>query len=474
MRRSRCWSALAVAVVILTSCGHPDDERFAAPVETPTVAVAADSPSSALPEPVTTESLGSEPSISAPDTASPTKSLGVTQVVPWGLITQDDIDRAVGMVASMTVAQKAGAVIMAGSGSAVGSRQVADLGLAGVNLLGTKGRLDGTGDGSPAEVVAVTDELESQVPAEQAGFPLLIGTDQEYGDVTRLSNGFTDLPGASELGSIDDLTTAIQRTQEAAAIAASEMAAVGINLDFAPVSDLLPVRGSSAIGDRSYGSDPDRVAALVTAAVAGYQSGGIAATLKHFPGIGQIAADSHLTLATVTADCAQWNENSAAPVRAGVDAGVSLVMVGHTLFPAVDSGPEPTSLSSIVISELLRGDPAVPAGGGCTPIGFRGVAISDSFVMAPIANDYSPGEAAWRALAAGQDIVLMPASPSAAVDGISGAVADGSLLESRLNEAAVRVFALRAALSRTPRPDLSTVGSAEHEAAAARIWNAIR
>ena len=198
------------------------------------------------------------------------------------------------------------------------------------------------------------------------------------------------------------------------------------------------------------------MAALVTAAVQGYQNAGVAASLKHFPGLGEVAADSHVTLATLTADCDAWNARASVPVRAGVAAGVGLVMTGHTLFPAVDAGSEPTSLSKVILQDLLRGDPAVPLASGCTPVGFRGLAISDSVVMAPVADNYSTGEAAWRSLAAGEDIVLMPASPAVAVAGITDAVADGQLPESRLNEASVRAFALRSALGRSVRPPLDS------------------
>lgn len=489
--------AVLIAVALAAGCGTPDVERFSATLAPPTTLSASggslpsegttglsESPSgnevstatpSAMPsETVPSSSTSMSPPAPEPAPVDPAVALGATAVVPWGPVTAADISRAVAQVAGMTVAAKAGSVVMAASGAAVDSTVVGDLGLAGVNLLGSRGVLDGTSGGRPSQVAAVTATLAAQVPAGQAGFPLLIATDQENGTVTRLINGFTELPGAGDLGSIGDLDTAVQATTDAAAISAAELAAVGINLDFAPVSDLLPRSGSSGIGDRSFGSDPARVAALVAAAVRGYQNAGVATSLKHFPGLGEVAADSHVTLATLTADCSAWNARASTPVRAGVDAGAALVMTGHTLFPAVDPGSEPTSLSKVVLQDLLRGDPAVPLSGGCTPVGFRGLAISDSLVMAPVTDAYSTGEAAWRSLAAGEDMVLMPASPTAAVAGITDAVGTGQLPGSRLNEASVRVFALRAALSRSPRPTLDTVGSAANEAAAQAIWSRIR
>ncbi len=492
---AHCLTALTVGLLVACSTSDPAQPGAsgtgASAVETPFSVSESGVSEPALPESSATPDSGTDSSTTAAQTGTadgaptdpvpssspiesdPAAQLGARAVVPWGLVTAGDIRRAAELVVTLSVAQRAGSVVMASSATSVGGDEVGRLNLAGVNLLGTKGVIAGTSEGRPSQVAAVTSTLRAQLAPEMAGFPLLIATDQEYGTVTRLINGFTELPGAGSLGSVGDLHTATALTRQAAQIAATEMLAVGINLDFAPVSDLLPLRGTSSIGDRSYGSDPDRVAALVGAAVAGYQDGGVAATLKHFPGIGELSADSHTTLSTVTADCAAWNRRASVPIRGGVDAGASMVMTGHTLFPAVDSGSEPTSLSSVVLTDLLRGSPGGPSVGGCTPIGYTGVSISDSFVMAPILNAYGTGEAAWRAIAAGQDVVLMPKSPSAAVDGIAGAVADGSLPGNRLNEAAVRVFALRSALGRSPQPDLASVASAEHRAAARTIWNAI-
>ena len=246
------------------------------------------------------------------------------------------------------------------------------------------------------------------------------------------------------------------------------MAAVGINVDFAPVSDVIPADGASEMLGRSFGSDPNRVAALVTAAVAGYQSAGIGATLKHFPGIGELSADTHLSLQSLSTSCPSWNAVASVPIRAGTQAGVAMVMTGHATFPAVDDGSVPTSLSG-VMDQLLRGDPSSSVA-GCTPIGYTGIRITDSLQMAPITDGYSSADAAWQGLAAGEDLLLMPVNPEDAVTGILQAVDSGQLAVSRLNEAAVRVFALRSSLSRSVRPGLDTVGSAENQAIADQAW----
>jgi len=365
----------------------------------------------------------------------------------------------------MTLTQRAGAVIMPVAGQVTGKIAAGHYG--GVILMGSNGVIDGTGSGGPqevrAQVTALQQQRDSSVPA-----PLLIGVDQEYGEVARLVHGFTRFPGASELSGIRNTATATALAERIATAAAAEMRAVGISVDFAPDSDVLPTTGDSAIGRRSYGADPGRVGEFVAAAVRGYQAGGIAATIKHFPGIGRIAADTHTALPTLTVGCAEWSRIEAVPMAAGVAAGAALAMTGHVHFPAISSDAAPASLSPKVVTELLRGK----GFGGCIGLGYQGVTVTDSMQMAPVVDSYSSGEAAWRALAAGQDLVLMPIDPAAAALGIVGAVQDGSLSAGRLAEAATAVVALRLATARSQRPPISVVNCAAHRALAAQARSA--
>jgi beta-N-acetylhexosaminidase len=370
---------------------------------------------------------------------------------------------AAAAMATMSTADRAGMVVMASSADAVGTDLVARLHLGGVILMGSKGSIDGTSSGTPGGVAGVTAALQAQVPGSQPGAPLLIATDQESGLVTRLVNGFTDFPGADELSGIADLDAAAAATEAVTAASGAEMRAVGINVDFAPDADVLPASGDSGVAGRTFGADPERSARLVAAAVHGYQSGGVAATVKHFPGIGRLATDTHKALPTLEVSCDEWNAVEAVPMRAGVDAGTALVMTGHIELPAVGAVGESSALSSAVVTDLLKGSGVA----GCTGLNFQGVAVSDSFEMAPVAENFSPAEAAWRGIAAGQDLVLMPVDPAAAVSGIAAAAETGQLSADRLSDAATRVYALRLALGRIPAPGLDVVGSAEHEAIAA-------
>ena len=367
----------------------------------------------------------------------------------------------------MSVAERAGTVVMASSADAVDGDVVARLHLGGVILMGSDGAIDGTQGGTPSQVAAVTATLQKQVSAGQDGAPLLIATDQEYGLVTRLVNGFTDFPGAAELSDIADTGAAAKATEAVTAAAGQELLAVGVNVNFAPDADVLPASGDSGVADRTFGSDPRRSGTLVAAAVRGYQSAGLAATVKHFPGIGRLAADTHKALPSLDVSCDEWNAVDAVPLRAGVDAGAALVMTGHIELPAVSATGGSSALSSAVVSKLLKGDGV----NGCSGANFNGVTVSDSFEMAPVVDNYGPGAAAWRGIAAGQDLILMPTDPNAAVAGIAGAVVDGSLPADRLADAATAVYALRLALGRSPRPPMAVVGSDAHRAVAAAARN---
>lgn len=305
---------------------------------------------------------------------------------------------------------------------------------------------------NPEQVRALTRGLQdagSRLKAGQA--PLLIGTDQEFGVVLRLRQGVTILPSAMAFGAAGepDLTEAAWRA------AGTELAAVGINVDFAPVADVLGA-DSKVIGSRSYGSDPQAVAAQVRAAVRGLQGAGVAATLKHFPGHGHTTVDSHHDLPVLAQDRAALAANDLPPFAAGIDAGAWMVMAGHLDVRAVDPGT-PATFSRKVLVDLLRDE-----------LGFTGVVVSDAMNMAP-AMRWPAGEAAVRALNAGNDLLLMPPDVAGAYDGLLTALRDGRLARERLVEAATRVLTLKFRLAEHPVPEMSVLGSAAHQQAARQV-----
>jgi beta-N-acetylhexosaminidase len=301
---------------------------------------------------------------------------------------------------------------------------------------------------SPDQVRTLTDGLRA---AAGDGPPPLIGIDQEYGVVARLTDGVTGLPTAMAFGAAGEPAL----TEAAWRVAGTELAAVGVNVDFAPVADVLGGGPGGIIGSRAYGADPAAISAQVAATVRGLQGTGVAATLKHFPGHGNTDADSHTDLPVVPAS----HPLAAAdlpPFAAGIDAGAWLVMSGHLDVRAVESGM-PASFSKGTVTGLLRDQ-----------LGFDGVAVTDAMNMEP-ARRWPPGEAAVRALLAGNDLLLMPPDLAAAYDGLLAALDDGTLPRERLVQAVTRVLALklRIATSSPASPDLSALDTPAHHDAVA-------
>lgn len=387
----------------------------------------------------------------------------------------DPASRAAALVGTLADEDLVGQVLMpyaygnsatnVSPGSAAGNRKLAGVDtpaemiaryrLAGLILVGfsaddpTSGNQATTNVDSPQQVRDLTTGLRvasRKLPTGTA--PPLIGVDQEYGLVTRITEGVTILPSALASGAAGNpaLTEAAWRA------AGTELAALGINLDFAPVADVLTT-GSTVIGSRSYGADSGAVSKQVAGAVRGLQSAGVAATLKHFPGHGHTAADSHSDLPVLTQDRSTLQTGAWPPFQAGIDAGAELVMSAHLDVRSIDPGM-PATFSRKMITEVLRGQ-----------LGFTGVVVTDGMNMAP-AQRWSPGEAAVRALKAGNDLILMPPNVTKTYDGLLAALRDGSLPRERLVEAATRVLTLRFRLGATPTPAMSVLNSPEHRKAA--------
>lgn len=325
---------------------------------------------------------------------------------------------------------------------------------------------------SPAQVRRLTAGLQTAAASLAARAPLLIGTDQEYGTVTRIRDGMLQLPSAMALGAAGDPAL----TENAWRAAGGELAALGVNLDFAPVADVLDeatggagragasagaagqgdgAAGAGVIGSRSFGSDAAAVSAQTMAAVRGLESAGVAAAAKHFPGHGRTSGDSHTELPVLTQDRAALDRGDLPPFAAAVRAGASVVMSGHLDVQALDPGV-PASFSSRVLIDLLRGE-----------LGFEGVVISDALNMAP-AKRWPAGEAAVRALVAGNDLLLVPPDLPAARTGLLSGLHSGVLPRQRLVEAATRVLTLRLRLAARTQPAMSTLNEEGHRRAAAQ------
>jgi len=281
-----------------------------------------------------------------------------------------------------------------------------------------------------------------------AALPPLIGVDEEGGDITRLP--WDDFAGASTLKSKPPADTESAFLGRGALV---QRAGIGVN--FGIVADIGGER-SAFIDRRALGTSADGAAARVTAAVEG-EAGQVLSTLKHFPGHGAAAGDSHAMIPRTSMSKSAWLKKDALPFAAGIDAGAPLLMYGHLRYTAVDDAP--ASLSS-TWHAIARDE-----------LGFTGVAITDDLGMLQatgIARYRSLVDNAVAALKAGNDMVLavmFTNSGSAAkmVDGIVSAVEKGSLSQARLDEAATRVMELRLRLAATgpglvPCDDCAAVG----------------
>lgn len=257
---------------------------------------------------------------------------------------------------------------------------------------------------------------------------LFIATDEEGGRVNRIM----DTLGTTYIGPMYDYKDdGPDVAFENAKTIASDMSALGFNLDFAPVADVWSNPDNTVIGDRAYSDDYAQAAELVGSAVKGFQDGGVICTLKHFPGHGDTAEDSHYSSAYVNRTKAQIMADEMQPFRTGIDAGAELVMVGHLIVPDIDELP--STLSYKIATEMLRGD-----------MEFDGVAITDSMEMESIADNYGVADSAVMAVQAGMDMLLQPADLAVAVNAIVTAVQNGDITEPRIDESVRRILTLKA------------------------------
>jgi len=300
----------------------------------------------------------------------------------------------------------------------------------------TAGTNPSTNLDSPKQIRRLTDGLQKAAKDAHGGLPLIIGIDQEFGAVTRITSGVSTLPAAMGFGAAADPALTTRAWQGVG----GELSALGVNVDFAPTSDVIANPGNTVIGSRSYGSDPSAVAEQVVAVLAGLSGAGLAGAVKHFPGHGNTDVDSHKSMPELNQSRDELLAADLVPFKAAIDAGVPMVMSGHLDVRSIDPGV-PASLSSKVLIDLLR-----------TELGFKGVVVTDAMQMQPITERYGAGDAAVHALMAGNDLILMPQNLKKAYKGLKDALANGDLPRERLVEAATRVVALKQWLAGFPRP----------------------
>ncbi|MEV3906237.1 glycoside hydrolase family 3 protein [Streptomyces canus] len=312
----------------------------------------------------------------------------------------------------------------------------------------------------PHQIADLSNGIQQASLRQPRGLPALISTDQEHGIVCRVGEPATLFPGAMAIGAGGSRKDA----HSLGRVAGQELRAIGIRQNYSPVADVNVNPANPVIGVRSFGSDPQAVAGLVAAEVAGYQGAGVAATAKHFPGHGDTAVDSHYGFPVITHSRELWEKLDAVPFRSAIRAGIDSIMTAHIQFPALDDSGDPATLSHPILTGILRGE-----------LGYDGVVVTDSLGMEGVRQKYGDDRVPVLALKAGVDQLLNPPSLDVAWNAVLKAVQDGELTEARLDESILRILRLKARLGLFEEPYVNhggvtrTVGTPAHLAAADRI-----
>ena len=293
------------------------------------------------------------------------------------------------------------------------------------------------------QTTRLTHQIQ-QVALENGDLPYFISVDQEGGKVTRLGTG-SALPGNMALGATHDLKAAYDYGK----IVGEELAAIGINVNLAPVMDVNNNPENPVIGERSIGSDPELVAKIGTQIIRGIQDNNIATAIKHFPGHGDTATDSHLGMPEVDKSYEEVMKMELVPFKAGVDAGSDMLMTAHISYPQLetetaiskDDGKEinlPATLSPAILTGIVRED-----------MGYDGIIITDAMNMQAISKHFGQVDAVIRTIKAGTDIPLMPTVLRSNDDvkdleaiyvAIEEAIENGELTEERIEESVRRII----------------------------------
>lgn len=274
----------------------------------------------------------------------------------------------------------------------------------------------------------ITEMLANTISMSK--YPIFLAVDEEGASVARVADalGLDKADPAADIGSTGDAGKAYDTYKEIGIY----LTEYGFNLNFAPVADVLTDPDNKAIGERSFGSDPDVVSSMVASSVKALEETGVTACMKHFPGQGDADGDTHEGLASSDRTLDEIKETELKPFAAGVEAGAQMIMVGHFAVPAIDEENIPASLSKKVITDLLREE-----------MGYNGVVITDALNMSAISEYYDSAQACIMALKAGADMVLMPEDFEEAYEGVLAAVKDGTISEARINDSLRRVYRIK-------------------------------
>jgi beta-N-acetylhexosaminidase len=275
-------------------------------------------------------------------------------------------------------------------------------------------------------------ELVNSLKAEASknGIPAFISVDEEGGRVNRMPPELKNLPPARKIGK----TGSADIADSVGGLIADELRAFGFNMDFAPVLDIWSNPENTVIGDRALGTDAETVGRLGVRIMKGIASGGVIPVVKHFPGHGDTAADSHKELPVSDRSLKSLEDLELKPFEEAIANGADAVMVAHILLPQLDAN-YPSSLSKALITDILRNQ-----------MKFDGLVVTDDMTMGAISKNYGLAEAAVTSFQAGSDMILVVNcydDEIAVAEALKDAVGSGKITQERLDESVYRILKLK-------------------------------
>lgn len=259
--------------------------------------------------------------------------------------------------------------------------------------------------------------------------PLFIAVDEEGGSVSRAASnqamGMTQYPSAKVIGETYNET----QLAKMGSTQSKELKDLGFNMNLAPVADVLTNEKNTEIGDRSFGSDAGDVSDIISVLVKNMQKEQISATLKHFPGSGETAGDTHRGSVETKQSIETLRKTDFEPFKAGIKADADAVMVSHLMLSNVTDEKEPSSLSHRVVTDILRQE-----------LEFKNIIMTDAMNMKAITDNYTSAEAAVKAIQAGVDMIVMPQDLGKAYQAVQKALKEGKISESRIDESVERLI----------------------------------
>lgn len=282
--------------------------------------------------------------------------------------------------------------------------------------------------------------------------PLFISIDQEGGKVQRLTSitgkSVTVIPPMYSVGKTNNTSLAYN----IGVVIAEELRVFGINMDFAPVIDVLTTEDSKVMGNRSFGSNPTLVSNMGVAVANGLKSKGVIPVYKHFPGHGSTTTDSHYDLPVLTKTKSELYDLDLIPFQKAIKNGAQVIMIGHLAIPNITGDKTPASLSKTLITNILKKE-----------MGYKGLVVTDALNMNAVAKNYSEKQIYEMAINAGVDILLMPKSSSSAISNIKQSIKEGKIKESQINESVRKILTLKYSSLKTNFLSTSYLGSSAHK-----------